>query len=303
MGQNVLQKSEDVQGEKGVQVAPSLTSVVCVCSARDIDVWAVAAPYICRNIMAKNYVLVVPDRELAQFQEQTPGVFRVVAESVYLGKFRVQLQALAQITPKRYGWYFQQLIKLSFLETAEADDVFLIWDADTIPLKPLQFIESDGALRYYRSEEFHKPYFTAILRLLGMDRTAGASFIAQCFAIRGCWAKQFFAHIEARHQMPWMDALIESVDFSEQCGFSEYEALGTFLAHTHADEMRLATGQWDRCGRSLTGEARYIDWPIFKGRVRKFDFVAFEKWDQPFESFPGLIRRILRLALIRRNTT
>lgn len=277
-----------------------IATVFSVCAGRDIDVWAVASKYIKRHIDAKNYVVIVPDREVEQFQKRTEKSFQVIGESECIGKYQDQIRHIAATGSKeRLGWYLQQLIKISYLETAGDGDVFLIWDADTIPLKPLKFIDDDGALLYYRSDEFHQPYFSSISRLLGMEKRVNYSFIAQCFPIKGSWVRDFFSYIETRHRAKWIEAVIESVDFREPCGFSEYETLGTYLTHAHPNEVRLAHGSWERCGRSLTGEVQYLDWRPFKWLLRQDDFVSYERWDQPFEAFPGLIRRILRLALIK----
>lgn len=281
-----------------------VTTVFSVCAGRDIDVWSVASKYVKRYIDAKNYVVIVPDREVELFRMRTDSSFEVLPESICLGRFEPQMRQMAATAAKeRLGWYLQQLIKISYLETAGDEEVFLIWDADTIPLKPLKFVDDDGALRYYRSDEFHRPYFESISRLLGMERKVNYSFIAQCFPIRGSWAKEFFSYIETQHRSTWIEALIDSVDFREACGFSEYETLGTYLSYAHPSEMRLAPGSWERCGRALTGDARYLEWWPFKLRLLQDDFVSYERWDMPFEAYPGLVRRLLRLLLIKDHSS
>ncbi len=281
-----------------------ITTVFSVCEIRDIDVWSVASKHVRRFIDAQNYVVIVPDREVGQFRLRTDSSFQVLPESACVGRYEEKIRQIAAAgASKRFGWYLQQIIKISYLETAGEDEVFLIWDADTIPLKPLKFVDDDGALRFYHGDEFHRPYFLSISRLLGMEKKVNYSFIAQCFPIRGSWAKEFFAYIETRHRSTWIDALINSVDFQEACGFSEYETIGTYLSYVHSAEIRLAAGSWERYGRSLTGDVRYLDWWPFKRQLKRKDFVSYERWDKPFEAFPGLIRRILRLLLIGRGSS
>lgn len=276
-----------------------ITTVFSVCAGRDIDVWSVASKYVKRYIDAEKYVVIVPDREVEQFRRCTDSSFQVLPESECIGRYEPQIRKIAAAGAKeRLGWYSQQLIKISYLETAGDDEVFLIWDADTIPLKPLKFVDDDGALRYYQGDEFHRPYFASIRKLLGIEKQVNYSFVAQCFPIRGSWAKEFFSYIETQHRRTWIEALIESVDFREACGFSEYETLGTYISYAHPLEIRLATGSWERCGRSVTGDVRYLEWWPFKRQLRRDDFVSYERWDKPFEAYPGLIRRLLRLALI-----
>jgi len=275
--------------------------VVSVCAKRDADVWAVAAPQIARFISASRYIVIVPDGDVAVFRACTPSVFDVVAESIYVAEFLAQLGTIQQLAGQRTGWYLQQFIKLAFLRSAAPDELVLIWDADTIPLRPLHFLNADGTLNFYRGEEFHAPYFSAIAKLAGQTRLTDRSFIAQCFPIYGRWAAEFFGHIEVRHATGWANALLDCIDFAEPSGFSEYETLGTFLTHTHPNEMRLASGSWDRRGRAYTGEAQMLHWRCFHRPLRRLDFVAYEKWDKPFEVFPGLLRRLLRSLLIAKG--
>jgi len=290
--------------KKMTSLRVKIKTVFSVCAERDIDVWSVASTYIRRYIDAENYVVIVPDSEVEKFRQRTDSSFQVIPESTCIGRYEQQVRKIgAAGASERTGWYLQQLIKISFLETADEDELFLIWDADTIPLKPLKFVDDDGTLLYYQGDEFHRPYFTSISKLLGMQKTVNYSFIAQCFPIKGSWAKEFFSYIEKRHSSSWIEALIDSIDFTEASGFSEYETLGTYFSSVHPTEMRVVTGSWERCGKSLTGDVRYLEWWPFKRQLRRHDFVSYERWDKPFEAFPGLIRRILRLIFIRGRST
>lgn len=42
------------------------------------------------------------------------------------------------------GWYFQQFLKMGFALTPFAREEYLVWDADTIPLNPLDFKDVGG---------------------------------------------------------------------------------------------------------------------------------------------------------------
>jgi hypothetical protein len=280
---------------------PQIDVVISVCARRDVDVWQVAARHIVSFIAARRYVIIVPDADLAIFCACTPSVFEVLPESRYTAEFSGPLAAIVQGAQERTGWYLQQFLKFAFLRSVPPDNLVLIWDADTVPLRPLHFVNADGSLNFYRSEEFHAPYFSAIAKLTGQERITDRSFIAQCFPVYGRWAAELFKHIELRHAMGWADALVACIDFAQASGFSEYETLGTFLSHTHPSEMRLAQGAWDRRGRAYTGEAHMLHWPYLRRSLQGLDFLAYEKWDQPFEAYPGLLRRLLRGLFIAKG--
>ena len=50
--------------------------------------------------------------------------------------------------PRGAGWYFQQLLKYAFCFERQEDDYYLIWDADTVPLRPLQFFDNVGRMLF-----------------------------------------------------------------------------------------------------------------------------------------------------------
>jgi hypothetical protein len=272
-----------------------VSKVVCVCSLKDLHVWRTAVKYINKNIPAKDYVVIVPDAEVDLFLNNTPGSVRVEAESHYIGSLK---ECLKQVAPAenhdRIGWYLQQFIKLAALQQSQDSDVILIWDADTVPLKPLFFGNANGALTYYKSHEYHRPYFHVTEKLLGMQRMVDYSFIAQSFVIKGRWAREFFDYIEARSNKHWRDAIIEQIDWRDGSGFSEYETMGTFLSHTHASEMHAVESKWLRRGNGVIGSVDNLERTFSKILLKKYDFVSFEQWDEPFKSIPKIMRPIVR---------
>lgn len=56
--------------------------------------------------------------------------------------------------------------------------IYLIWDADTLPISHLEF-DDDGRLLFTRKKEYHAEYFITIERLLGLQRVITFSFIAE----------------------------------------------------------------------------------------------------------------------------
>jgi hypothetical protein len=174
-----------------------IDKVISVCSAKDLPVWTVTAARITALIDASRYVVIVPEEDMSRFRRFTPSTIEVKSECVYSDSIRKLL------TPKfneqnkgRYGWYLQQLIKLSALGEAGLTETYLIWDADTVPLKPLSFTSGDR-LKYYVATEHHIPYFTAIDRLLGLRKITPHSFISQCFPIKGEWIQKFILFVES----------------------------------------------------------------------------------------------------------
>lgn len=259
---------------------PRIDRVVSVCCLADIATWQVTAAAVVQRIRARQYVVIVPDAEVAAFRGRTVPAFTVVGEGPYLEQFIGSLdRRLRGEARSRRGWYIQQFIKLAALAEARSDEIVVLWDADTVPLRELTFLDDSGRLEFFTSTEYHRPYFATIRRLLGMQRAIGRSFVAQSFPTRGSWVHEFRSFIEDRHGTRWFEAIVDAIDFSEPSGFSEYETLGTFLAHSHAAEMAFSTARWSRCGNSQLGGPRWLGTAWGRFVLRHDAFVAFEKWD------------------------
>lgn len=272
--------------------------VISVCSAKHLAVWSVAANQITKFIDAKEYVVIVPEREISQFKQSTPQKIDVISEKAYTNSVQDTLKSKIHSGKEdRYGWYLQQFIKLAALVEAKPNETYLIWDADTVPLKPLTFT-SGSQLRYYKSAEHHLPYFKTIDRLLELEKIVNHSFITQCFPIKGAWMHGFINLIESKHQIPWFEAIVDSIGFQKGSSFSEYETLGTFLSHRYASAMFFTDKKWLRSANSLIGGVQNIDNPIAKHILKDFDYAAFELWDKDSKN-RAMITRGLR-HLVRR---
>ena len=277
----------------------ALHQLVSVCAGKDAENWRYIAPQILSNIQAESYVLIVPDAELAPFRAMTPAKFTVSPESDYLGGWSIDL-VRTLMTPElafRAGWYLQQLVKISALSRGDDDDdVVLIWDADTMPLRRLEFVNPDGSLNYYKNTEQIKqpygdqaidPYFVTLHNLLGLEKIVNFSFIAQCFPCYVAWAREFIAEIEAKHGCHWIEAIFASADLSKLSAFSEYETLGNYLQHRHGDKMVITNRPWEHLGSTYIG----IEHMTEKRRQRFgeiYDFIAFEHWQKTVAFHPPI---------------
>jgi hypothetical protein len=181
------------------------------------------------------------------------------------------------INPKRYGWYIQQLIKLEYCFQARSEDRILIWDADTIPLRLPEVFSGDGAVFPYTDSSIHYPYRDNIRRLLDIEPPGEYSFVAQCFPIHGRWATALRAELEWKHKARWWKSIIDSIDFSENSGFSEYELLGSFVTQRFGGLVKPNPGKWERNGWNIFSQVSDVRFGSLRESADP-DFVAFENW-------------------------
>lgn len=258
-----------------------IDQVVCVCCKRDMQTWKIASAYIARNINARHYKVYVPDAEVQLFQEISAAPFEVIGESIYAEQFAGEIRGrLSENVAGQFGWYLQQFIKIAAVKACKPSDTVLIWDADTIPLKPLTFIDDRGRLKYYQGQEYHHPYFETVMRLLCLSKKVRFSFIAQCFVTKAAWVQEFCADIEARHHRSWFTGLLDAINFNEGNSFSEYETLGTFISHRHSDEIVYIDRKWLRLGNSSIGHPAFLSHKLIASDLSEYDYASFEKWDK-----------------------
>src|SRR5882762_7103078 len=67
--------------------------------------------------------------------------------------------------PRGAGWYFQQLLKYSWCFKNPEIGHYLVWDADTVLLRPLDFFDDQGRVLMTKSSEYHPPYFATFEQL------------------------------------------------------------------------------------------------------------------------------------------
>jgi hypothetical protein len=260
---------------------PIIDELISVCCLKDIETWGITSSFVVSNIKAHNYKVVVPDHEIASFKETTPPEFEVIGESKYTNQFKDKLLRLLPKSKKdQFGWYLQQFIKLLAIRDGKPNDVALIWDADTAPIAKIEFIHSDGKLKYYKSTEHHQPYFDTIDKLLSLDKKVDFSFIAQCFPVKVEWLNEFCDEIEANSKMPWIDAILSQIDFNEGNGFSEYETLGTFISHRHPNAVIYIDRPWWRLGNTLLNHVTFLSKKKAQELSSQYDFISFEKWER-----------------------
>lgn len=274
---------------------PPIDLVVSSCSSKDAETWRYSSILVSKFIPCHRHVVIVPSADVPLFKKITPIGCTVVDESIYTDKFYDYLRAKinASSCPKsRIGWYVQQFVKLMALSELHPNEIGLIWDADTLPIKHLRFIDQTGCLYFYTSREKHEPYFNLIHNLLKISRLYEKSFIAQCIPAKGQWIADLVFMLESRNaHQNWIYELIDAVNFREYSGFSEYELLGNFFMANYPDQFQPCNRRWSRAGQFIMPSPSLTRSKAFN-RIYGvfFDFIAFEK----SSSYELAFRRRLR---------
>lgn len=211
-----------------------------------------------------------------------------------------QLRALkVPCFPRAAGWYFQQLLKLQYAFVEPADDYYLIWDADTVPLRSLRFFDSAGRMLLTKATEYHAPYFETYRRLFGEEANREFSCIAQHMLVQKSVAREMLGRIEQRVEGRgnWAWKIMKSLPETGDNLFSEFETYGHYVKNHYSERVAFVERSWLREG------VRRIGGGIPSGEdlqslAREFDFVAFERastgWRRLARAFLARLRRVRR---------
>ena len=263
------------------EIPLQISELISVCCLKDIEAWQITSNFMVRNIAANEYRVIVPDEEITEFQKKSPSQFKIIGESRYTEQFKDRLlNLLPEDKKSQFGWYLQQFIKLLAIKDNVADAIVLIWDADTAPIHQLEFINPEGKLVYYKGTENHDPYFETIRKLTGLNKIVSFSFIAQCFPVKVSWLNELCSELEEKFKMSWIDAVLSQIDFATPNSFSEYETLGTFISHHHADQVIYSDRPWWRLGNTLLNHVAFLSPKKATELSKQYDFISFEKWER-----------------------
>lgn len=138
----------------------------------------------------------------------------------------------------RTGWYLQQFIKMQYAQVCD-NDYYIVWDADTIPLSKIKFIDEDGRMLFNIKGEHHIPYFITMERLFNRSlKRPNGSFISEGMIINTYIMRHMIDEIMAiylsgkeRKKCYLFEIILKSINKDEllYSGFSEFETYGNYI--------------------------------------------------------------------------
>ncbi|OQB94693.1 MAG: hypothetical protein BWX81_02341 [Spirochaetes bacterium ADurb.Bin110] len=207
----------------------------------------------------------------------------------------------------RAGWYFKQLLLLAYATQPSPYRYYLVWDTDTIPVRPLSFFDETSRVLMTTKKELHATYFRTMERLIGIGKVAHDSFIAEhmmferphVLRLLACIMNHVSindsendAHKESCNEFfntlldapkffdaqKFIEAIISAIEPEEldASGFSEYETYGSFMYHTARERIALRELPSMRLGSS------FFDRPPTTKQLfalsRHYYWASFEAW-------------------------
>ena len=231
--------------------------VVAACLKRDLPKLARAHENLRRFVAMKQLHVITARKDFDEFRKVLGADIVLIDEQEMIPG--VTLAALKVIPLARlsqgHGWYFQQLLKFQFAFRHTEDDHYLIWDADTVPLRALEFFDAQGRMLITKAQEFHRPYFQTYENLLGRPAQREFSFIAQHLVVQKSVLRELLGEIE-RHcpgDENWAWKIMRNLAGEGSNRFSEYETYGHYLKEKYPERAVFRELPWLRRGTTECG--------------------------------------------------
>lgn len=181
----------------------------------------------------------------------------------------------------RAGWYFKQILNLTYSLREDAQAFYLTWDADTIPVREIPFFDPEGRVYMTMKDEYHAPYFATLKKLIGIGKVAEKSFIAEHMMFEREYVVALLRRIDGS-DFPTGASIAERVigaiateDLSDS-GFAEYETYGSFMFVAARDRITLRSLPSSRHGTAFFGREP-TDVQLF-ALGKRYYWVSFEAW-------------------------
>ena len=233
-------------------------------------------------LIAKEYFIFFP----SSFRKRY-GVILVDEEDLVTDKQHLKDIADAHfMCDYRFGWYYQQFLKMEFARSSYAKKYYLIWDSDTIPLNPIRFFDIDNQKMLFTSKtECHSAYFETMQLLIGLNKEVDSPFIAEHMVVDVEIMQRLISQIELSSCQgdSCYEKIIYTARVDEPNAFSEFETYGTFCHHYYPERFLFRELRTFRYGGSKY--SRFVSGKQLGKLAKSYDTASFESWDSPSKSW------------------
>lgn len=219
--------------------------IIIPVAKKDISFIPVTIEFVMKNLSTDSYIYIITsERNFKYLKNKLPNSCVLLDENALINiltfsKVKEYILEVSKNSVSRTGWYFQQFLKYAFaLSDYCKSEYYLSWDADTLPLRKIDFL-NDGHPLFTIKNEYNKPYFNTMSRLLGLNKVVDYSFIAEHMLFKKDIVEKLIEEISHSkvEGENWIQKIINSCDFvnDKYNLFSEFETYGTFCTVNYPD--------------------------------------------------------------------
>ena len=163
-------------------------------SKKHLDSFKVNIKFYRKYLNYTNLIILSQSDSYELIQKYNSVIF--INEDTLVSKEEINkfLQTERSIITTRDYWYQQQFLKMAYSRICK-NEYYLIWDADTIPIKSIQLFKNNHPF-FDMKTEHHIPYFQTMKRLLPDLKFSNKSYISEHQMIKTEYMKNLLDEIE-----------------------------------------------------------------------------------------------------------
>jgi len=224
-----------------------------------------------RNLSNKRKVYIIsPDK----IDLGIPDEYNYISDSSFDKYFTIEQIKQRWITEcphfaYRASWIYQQLIKLfSYKVIEDLTESFLFLDSDTMILKDIDF--NTSKFQFSIPQENESCYKKCYKYMTSLN-AENFSFISHHMMFKKEYLNELISYIERLHNKDFFNVLLDSMDYTIQSPFSEWELYGNWVFRNHSEICE--------CRQLKAIDINYIpNDEQMKELGKQFDLVSSHAW-------------------------
>ena len=217
-----------------MEVREMLFEIIMPIAKQDYEIAAKNIPQLLCCLEPKRITIIACDevgRSLANDFSESDNIRYINENDVFNGMTFTNIKSYLKKynSESRTGWYFQQFLKMGYAFLCD-EEYYMSWDADTIPIKKCNMFINERPV-FDTKTEYHKPYFSTIKNLLGIDKQIARSYISEHMIFKKSIMLELINKIQYYKRNDWFYNILEAIEESDlmNSGFSEFDTYGTYV--------------------------------------------------------------------------
>lgn len=262
-------------------------------SKKHLDSFKVNIKFYRKYLNYTNLIILSQSDSYELIQKYNSVIF--INEDTLVSKEEINkfLQTERSIITTRDYWYQQQFLKMAYSRICK-NEYYLIWDADTIPIKSIQLFKNNHPF-FDMKTEHHIPYFQTMKRLLPDLKFSNKSYISEHQMIKTEYMKNLLDEIENNSELKgklFWEKILMAINLRDlnYSGFSEYETYGSFVDTRYPNFYVHRNWFSIRHGSTFFNNSNNLNKNDIIWLSKDFHAITFEKYNRFNETFINVLK-------------
>lgn len=140
----------------------------------------------------------------------------------------------------RSGWLYQQLLNYKAVTILGEENFKLAVDCDTVFSRRQRF-EKNKRIVFNACDDFHKPYFNSLKKLLNLENKLNISFTSHHIVYNKSYLIEMLIFLEKKYKTIWYKAILDNLDYKNntKSNHSEFETYAQYVIKNYRNKVQI----------------------------------------------------------------